>query len=244
MNNLSNEELISIYKSGDKKALDIIVENNQGIIHKIAKRYNIENQNAIEYDDLIQEGNIGLFIAAKKYDINNEIKAKFITYAGYWIQHKISRFVTTKHTNYESSLNTKISDDGESEKIDFLKDIVDCIERSIEDIDSIHLREELIELMENTLSLKQNDIIRMNYGFNDANYPMSLIEIAKIYNSESSGIRNIRERALSELRKTKYVRSMAKERFVDMDIENIICDPKNYVCKVESNKERYDKWFT
>lgn len=79
-----NEELLKLYKKGYKKALDKLIENNIGIIKKIAIKYNGINRE-LELDDLIQEGILGLIVAANKYDFNNKKKAKFITFAVFYI---------------------------------------------------------------------------------------------------------------------------------------------------------------
>jgi RNA polymerase sigma factor (sigma-70 family) len=58
---------------------------NQGLVHQCAKKY---MQAGIEFDDLVQEGNLGLVIAAERYDANRG--AKFSTYAMHWIRAFIS----------------------------------------------------------------------------------------------------------------------------------------------------------
>lgn len=237
MINVSNEELIIKYKNGDRRALDIIIENNQGIVHKIARKYNIENQNFITIDDLIQEGNIGVIIAANKYNLEMVNKCAFITYAVYWIQSKISRLVTRNNTNYECSLNEKIGEEDNSERVNFLKDDTDYIDENIKVLDNIELRKELLELIKNNLSLKKREIIRLNYGFNSNT--MSLVEIAEIFGLDSKEIRNIREGALNDLRKTQYIKDMAKEMYDINNIGNRIFNAERYVCLAEE----YDKWF-
>ena len=81
-------DLIKKYKNGDEKALKILVERNYRLVVSIVLKYN--NQN-VEFDDLIQEGNIGLIKAIKKFDIKR--KTRLSTYATWWIRHEIKIFI-------------------------------------------------------------------------------------------------------------------------------------------------------
>jgi len=73
---MTNEELVQIYQSGNKLAIDKLLENNQGIIRKIASKY-MRVSSRLEFDDLFNSGVIGLINTAKNYDFNNDKKAKF-----------------------------------------------------------------------------------------------------------------------------------------------------------------------
>ena len=99
---MTNEELVLLYQKEDKQALESLIYNNSGIIRKIANKFYGINK-MIEFDDLIQVGVIGLITAAKKYDINMENKANFITYAFYYIKREIVSCV-----NGRSSKDIKI----------------------------------------------------------------------------------------------------------------------------------------
>ena len=88
----ADEELYSIRASdGDKEAMDILVRSNLRFVVSVAKQYETAT---ISLEDLVNEGNIGLIMAAEKYKIDTGFK--FITYAVYWIRKMILEYLS-KH---------------------------------------------------------------------------------------------------------------------------------------------------
>ncbi|HJQ41202.1 MAG TPA: sigma-70 family RNA polymerase sigma factor [Thermoanaerobaculia bacterium] len=78
------KELGRRVQQNDKAALEELVKANLRFVVSYAKRY----RNAhVLFLDLINEGNIGLIQAAKKYDPDKNVK--FITYAVWWIRQAI-----------------------------------------------------------------------------------------------------------------------------------------------------------
>ena len=80
------KELSARALNGDQDAINELVSCNLLLVVPIAKRY---YGCGLPLLDLIQEGNLGLITAAKKYD--GTTGWRFSTYATYWIRQSISR---------------------------------------------------------------------------------------------------------------------------------------------------------
>ena len=73
----------------DAEAIQTLIESNLRLVVSIAKKYT--GHTGIEFLDLVQEGNLGLMHAARKFDYRKGFK--FSTYATYWIKLYISRAI-------------------------------------------------------------------------------------------------------------------------------------------------------
>lgn len=75
-------------QTGDKDAMANLVENNQGLIWSIVKRF---TGRGYELEDLYQIGTIGFIKSIRNFDINFEVKLS--TYAVPYILGEVKRFI-------------------------------------------------------------------------------------------------------------------------------------------------------
>jgi RNA polymerase sigma-32 factor len=89
---LTQEEELDLAKrlreEGDREAAEKLITSNLRFVVKVANEY---RSYGLRLMDLIQEGNIGLMLAVKKFDPDKGFR--LITYAVWWIKARIQEFV-------------------------------------------------------------------------------------------------------------------------------------------------------
>ena len=240
-------------QNGDKEARDLMIQSNLGLVIQVAKRF---LGRGISFEDLIEEGNIGLMKAVEKFQPSKGFR--FSTYATWWIRQAIERAILNSarliripihisesmfkiskaSKNLEKENGYEPNTDDIAEYIGINSDKVEKIYGSIANITSLDYsmsqneddqnmslnnvvkedeertspyeilnKIETINLLNNWLfSLKENErkIITLRYGLNYEK-PMTLHQIAGIFNLTKERIRQIESKAMDKLQK------MAKE---------------------------------
>lgn len=132
-------ELAKKIKKGDQKALEALTRANLRFVVSVAKHY--QNQ-GVPLKDLVNEGNIGLIKAAKRFDERKGFK--FISYAVWWIrqsilqalaeQSRMVRLPLNKINTLQKIKKTSKSLEQENERLPTFGEIAEEIQLSEEEV--------------------------------------------------------------------------------------------------------------
>jgi len=89
------QNLVWLYHAtGNNKYLSQLLQINQPYFHKMAGREHKVFSKRVEFEDLVQECNIGFIVAVKKFDFDKDVHP--LTYATLWMKTKMfERYCTT-----------------------------------------------------------------------------------------------------------------------------------------------------
>jgi len=82
------KELAIRAKAGDRDAIQMLIESNLRFVIKVAKKY---RKSGLPLLELINEGNIGLIEAARRFDPDRNVR--FTSYAVWWIRQRILFYI-------------------------------------------------------------------------------------------------------------------------------------------------------
>lgn len=144
-------------KKGDQKALEKLTRANLRFVVSVAKQY--QNQ-GLSLPDLINEGNLGLIKAAKRFDETRGFK--FISYAVWWIRQSILQALAEQSRIVRLPLNQVGS-------LNKIKKITSQLEQKYERMPSA---EEIAELMD-IPEYKVESALRISTKYMSMDAPLS-----------------------------------------------------------------------
>lgn len=93
------KELARNAKNGDTEAKNKLIKANLKLVVTIAKK--AIHMSNLPMIDLIQEGNLGLMVAAEKF--NYKLGYKFATYASWWIKQAMFKAISEQSSLHENT---------------------------------------------------------------------------------------------------------------------------------------------
>jgi len=239
---------VKIFEHDDREAAYEMVTSNLRLVVKIALEFQrVWMQNLL---DLIQEGNIGLMQAVRKFDPYKNVK--FSYYASFWIKAYILKFimdnwrlvkigttqgqrklffklkkekqslieqgfdpkpkllserlgVTEKEIvdmdqrldGWDVSLNAPLSDDSDSEKIEFISYDSESVEEQVSKKQMDNLIHGKIEEFRKLMTKRENEIFDLRI-FSDS--PATLQEIGDRYGISRERVRQVEKNIITKMR--------------------------------------------
>ncbi len=194
---MGDEELITCIKSGDKIALDFLIEKYKKLVNlKVSKYFII----GAEKEDIIQEGMIGLFKAIQSY--KSDKQNSFKTFANLCIERQLITAIKTSNRQKHIPLNAYLSLNDtayDDENNISLLEIIDS--HSIEDpLDTITKKEyykSVEDAIDKSLSNFEKEVLKRFIKGE------SYVTIAKMLNapvkSIDNAIQRIRKKAIRDV---------------------------------------------
>lgn len=163
-----------------------LVEKNMGLVYYIARSF--QNSTGLEYDDLVQEGMVGLVKAARTFDESRGIL--FSTYAGRCIQNEILKYLRQQRKHRDKTVSMNILLHGQ-DKLK-IEDFLGTSQNKCENI----CNQELFRQGISVLNDRQKRIILLYYGLG---YKQT--ELSKQFGISQAQISRSIKKSLEKMRK-------------------------------------------
>ncbi len=200
--NMKDEDLIEIIKSGDKVAFDFLINRYKELVNMKVSKYFIIGA---EKDDIVQEGLIGLFKAIKSY--KSDMKSSFKSFANICIERQLITAIKSsnrqKHMPLNSYLSLNISayDEQDGESDISLIDVFDSalIEDPLDTITKKEYYKQVEETIDKSLSDFEKQVL--NRYINGESYVQIAEKLDTPVKSVDNAIQRIRKKAIKGLEK-------------------------------------------
>ncbi len=182
------------YAKGDPEARNVLIERNLRLVAHIIKKYYTQSS---DQEDLISIGTIGLIKGISSFDPAKG--ARLATYAARCIENEILMYFRgQKKLQGEVSLSDSIESDKEGNTLQ-LMDVVGVDDTMLDDIHERDNALRLRQLVQECLTLREAEIIRLRYGLGGT-IPLTQREVAASFGISRSYVSRIEKRALEKLR--------------------------------------------
>lgn len=188
-------DLTTLAIKGDIDAKNKLIEHNLRLVAHVVKKY---YTTGCEQDDLISIGTIGLIKAISTFDPEKGIR--LATYAARCIENEILMyFRNLKKRSQDVYISDPIDTDKDGNALSLIDVIADDTDIE-EELDTKIKLEKLKVILNDTLDVREKQIINMRYGLNGKN-EMTQKEIAKFLGISRSYVSRIEKAALEKLRR-------------------------------------------
>ncbi len=187
------EALIAYREHGDKAARSKLIEHNLRLVAHIAKKY---YNTAVDQDDLISIGTIGLIKAVDTFDHTKG--ARLATYAARCAENEVLMFMrANKKRSQDVSLSEPIDTDKDGHPLSLL-DVIADEDTLAEDLELKLNSEKLRRFLYEVLDEREREVIVWRYGLRGDGLPQR--EVADKLGISRSYISRIEKKALEKLR--------------------------------------------
>lgn len=194
---LSDEEVIKIVKTGDKSALDYIMNKYRDVVNiKVSKYFII----GAEKEDIVQEGLIGLYKAIKNF--NQEKENSFKTFANLCIERQLITAIKSSNRQKHMPLNSYLSLNMSAYEDEEAETVIDVFDSNlIEDpLDTITKKEYYMEI-ENAIDKSLSDFEKkvLNRFAKGESYVQIADKLKTPVKSVDNAIQRIRKKAIRNI---------------------------------------------
>lgn len=193
---------------GDEDAQLELVNANLRLVVNIARNYAGQG---VAFSDLIQEGNIGLMKAVKKFATKGS--ATFIDYAEDCIEKAIVRGLREMEQSAQVSLDTPVDEQAYNDKDEYAVEgdfvegltLLDFVEDNetpthFDRMNNSQMRELLREVLR-TLTPHERKVLSLRFGLEDG-HAHSPDDVAKIFKVGTNAVAAVEAKALRKLRES------------------------------------------
>ncbi len=188
------KDFLTLYKQGDERARNILIERNLRLVAHIVKKYSNTGKDA---DDLISIGTIGLIKAITTFDSSKG--TRLATYAARCIENEILMTIrSSKKIQNQLSLQDPIGIDKEGNEISLLDILGTDCDTVLDEVEKKLQTGKLYKIMDKVLKNRERIVLELRYGLSNGTIKTQR-EIAQMLGISRSYVSRIEKRAIKKL---------------------------------------------